>query len=57
MKCPVCDGQGGWDQDFGEGTVLHEACPSCSDTGKVGLFRWLWLWLFNQGLLDFTYDR
>jgi hypothetical protein len=57
MKCPICEGKGGWDENHGEGTVIHEACPNCDDTGRVGLFNWLWLWLFNQGLLDFLYDR
>jgi len=57
MKCPVCEGNGGWNEGFVEGTVLHEACPRGDDTGKINFFHWLWLYLFNWGLLDFLIDR
>jgi len=57
MKCPVCEGNGGWNEGLVEGIVLHEACLCCDDTGKVNFFHWLRLYLFNWGLLDFLYDR
>jgi len=38
MKCPICDGKGGWSEDFGEGTVLREPCHECNETGKVSFF-------------------
>lgn len=40
MKCPICDGKGGWDENMGEGTVLHEECPFCK-SGKISVFEWI----------------
>jgi hypothetical protein len=48
MKCPTCEGKGGWSEDFGEGTVLHEPCNHCDETGSIPLWEWLqvkfWCW-------------
>ena len=40
MKCPVCDGEGGWGEDFGEGTFTFEDCLYCKGKEKISLFRW-----------------
>ena len=40
MKCPMCDGAGGWNEYMGEGTLLHEKCPFCKD-GSISLFKWI----------------
>lgn len=42
MKCPACEGKGGWHEDFGEGTVLFEGCSYCKESGKISLLNWLW---------------
>jgi hypothetical protein len=40
-RCPVCGGEGGESEDFGEGTVVFRPCGYCRETGRVGLFKWL----------------
>jgi len=41
MICRLCEGKGGWYQDFGEGTVIRDECPPCLGTGRIGLRHWL----------------
>ena len=64
MKCPMCNGEGGWSEDMGEGTILFEKCPFCKD-GKITLRKWLghYVWDYLSGLdwfiglLDWFYER
>jgi hypothetical protein len=51
MKCPVCEGKGGWYENWGEGTVLQEPCPECNETGQMNIFKWINFHLWNQNLL------
>lgn len=51
MKCPVCNGKGGWREDMGEGTILYDPCYECKETGKLNFFRWFWLLLWNWNIL------
>ena len=48
MKCPICDGKGGWREDFGEGTVLYEPCNECKEIGKVSIFYIIKLWFWQN---------
>lgn len=41
MKCPVCDGLGGFNEYFGEGVTMHEECGFCNDAGKISIFQWI----------------
>jgi len=43
MKCPICDGEGGWYEPvlyYGYGGGPYEECIYCNGTGKV----WFWKW-------------
>ena len=48
LKCPVCDGEGGWSDDRGiDGYEDWDNCGACASTGRVGI-RWLlsyWFWI------------
>jgi len=48
-KCPVCEGKTGWQEDFGEGTIVFEGCSYCNETGHISLFARIehWLWQFE----------
>lgn len=46
-RCPVCEGEGGWSQDFGEGTTLEEPCNYCPGTGQLSLGEWLGYWWYQ----------
>ena len=48
MKCPICGGNGGWQEDFGEGTILYEPCNQCKETGKVSVFYIIRLWIWQN---------
>jgi hypothetical protein len=39
VKCPVCDGNRGWQEYLGEGNVLTEPCNYCHSTGSVPIFQ------------------
>lgn len=39
--------------ESGEGFPFHDFLYQVQKT-KQGLFRWLWITLFNWGLIDFT---
>lgn len=41
MKCPVCDGEGGFSQNFGEGTSVYDECGYCLGAGEISVFEWL----------------
>jgi hypothetical protein len=58
MKCPVCDGKGGWQEDMGEGTTLHEKCPFCKK-GRVNPFEWMeyWIWQYVPAEIIEWFDR
>jgi len=64
MKCPMCEGVGGWSEDFGEGTILYDKCPYCKK-GKISVFKWvrneIWQYLtcfdWFVSVLDWFYDR
>jgi hypothetical protein len=61
VKCPVCDGIGGFYEDYGEGPILMEKCTYCHK-GQLGLLKWLsyhfwqnapdWLW----SVVDFYWE-
>ena len=55
MRCRLCEGKGGWSEDFGEGTVIREECPSCNETGKIGLFCWL-QWAFWDHVPEWFFE-
>ena len=48
MKCPHCNGKGGWYEDFGEGTIIDEPCGECLCTGKVNIFYIIRLWFWQS---------
>ena len=56
MKCPVCDGKGGFYEDFGEGTILFEPCEFCNEGGCVSVKKWLWDWWFWQNAPYWFFD-
>lgn len=42
MKCPVCEGEGGWWDDMGiDGYSQHERCGLCIEEGTINLKKWL----------------
>ena len=47
MKCPICNGSGGWWDDYGEGTVLYDPCNECKETGKVSILYIVRLWFWQ----------
>ncbi len=41
MKCPVCEGEGGWWDDMGiEGYSQYDNCGLCNE-GVINLKKWL----------------
>lgn len=41
MKCPLCDGEGGYSDDF---TIPYHDCEYCKGTGKVWFWKRFWWW-------------
>lgn len=49
MKCPVCDGGGGWPDDRGiDGYEDWDDCGYCSAVGTISLRHYLsyWFWQY-----------
>ena len=48
MKCPVCDGEGVF-EEYIEYTLCDVYnCSCCNGTGKLSLFRWIEVWLWDN---------
>jgi len=47
MKCPICNGSGGWWDDHGEVAVLYDPCNECKETGKVSILYIVRLWFWQ----------
>jgi DnaJ-class molecular chaperone len=47
MKCQICYGKGGWDENMGEGTHYWDACTYCEGEGKVSIWKWLSFYIFQ----------
>ena len=41
MKCPMCNGVGGFYQSICYKNDLYEECPVCDGDGSMPLFAWL----------------
>jgi len=54
MKCPICNGKGGWREDMGEGTVLYEPCYECNESGNMPLEKYLWFWFWQYAPVSFV---
>lgn len=57
MKCPICDGEGGWYNDVlwhGVGGGEYEGCDFCNGTGSVSVFKRIRLF-FNCDLAEVAY--
>lgn len=51
IKCPICEGKGGWTEDFGEGTVVKEPCDYCHEKGKIGILEYVMYQIFQYEFL------
>jgi hypothetical protein len=49
MKCYVCEGKGGWQEDVGIDCVWWETCPHCKD-GSISFWDWFTFKLWDQWL-------
>lgn len=57
MKCPVCNGDGGFhDYPAGEGTHVFEPCIYCKETGKVSFVKRVNYWLWQSVLPDWYFE-
>ena len=59
MKCPTCEGERGWHEDYGLEWVWEwHDCPHCSGTGKINFLEWLWINLperITEWFLEWAY--
>lgn len=57
MECPICEGEGGWNEDVGlDYTFLYTDCPYCGGTGKIFLFKWLRYMFWTECAPDWLFD-
>ena len=45
MKCPTCDGKGGWEEyvaNIDNSPVWWQVCPHCNASKWQGFTNWFW---------------
>ena len=48
MKCPYCEGEGGWTEHHAPGISEYMECPPCDATGSIGIKHRLSIWFWEN---------
>ena len=59
MKCPICNGEGGWSESIASYYNEWWDCGACKETGKVSLLWMIKYWFWNivpVWFIEWQYD-
>jgi hypothetical protein len=54
MKCPYCEGEGGWTEYHAPGVYEDMDCPTCDGTGSVSIKHRLSIWFWDNIPVEFV---